>query len=77
MSDLDAALEPVRQILAGREADRKQSAAIKARLEEATAQLAKLRAANGNGVAAAAIDWTKFEQNQADLEQVIRKLRSY
>jgi len=81
MSDLDAALDRVRQIPARRAAARKESEAIKAMLDKATALLAKPSAApaavngspSGNGYVG--LDRATFDQNLADVREIAQRLR--
>ncbi len=82
MSDLDTALERVRQIPARRAAAQKESEAIKAMLDEATALLARPPAApaaangsaSGNGYVA--LDRATFDQNLADVREIAKRLRN-
>jgi hypothetical protein len=87
MSDLDAALERVREIPARRAAARKELAAIRVMLDQATALLTKPPAApaamngsvSGNGSASengyVALDRATFDQNLVDVAEIAKRLR--
>jgi hypothetical protein len=78
MSDLDAALEQVRQIPARRAAAQKELAAIKARLDQATAMLVKAPAAVNGSTSAngyVALDRATFDQNLIDVREIAKRLR--
>lgn len=76
MSDLDATLDTVRQIREWRAADRTESAAIKALLDEAAAHLTRPPARNGSTNGDAAVDRAAFDQNLADVREIAVRLRN-
>ena len=73
MSDLDAALEPVRQILARRAAERSngnsESERIKALLARATELLERPPAPASSTNGSVALDRATFDQNLADVRE--------
>ncbi|HJV08522.1 MAG TPA: hypothetical protein VJ653_02550 [Acidimicrobiales bacterium] len=82
MSDLDAALEPVREILERREAERRNGTSRSDSLETllaATAALQQPALVNGSvapAEAAASPDWEQYERNRADIREIVKKLRN-
>jgi hypothetical protein len=79
VSDLDAALESVRDIREGLEAERRNnplSETLK-RLQAAVAALHELAPAPANGASGASgADWDLYERNQADIGEIVTRLRN-
>jgi hypothetical protein len=68
MSDLDAALEPVREILERRDAKRSNGSAAPAPPPPASA--------NGSAERAASPDWDVYERNRAEIQEIVKRLRN-
>ena len=76
MSDLDAALESLRDIMDRLDADRRNAATSESlkRLQAAVAALQELPPSTANGARAA--DWDLYERNRADIREIVKRLRN-
>ena len=78
MSDLDAALEPVREILERGDARRANGRSNAEEIEKLLAAAARLEATSvaRAPTGATAADWAVVEQNLADVREIVKKLRN-
>ncbi len=75
MSDLDAALESLREIRETLEAERRNNPLPETleRLQAAVAAVDEPAPAPANGAKA---DWALYEQNRADIREIVKRLRN-
>jgi len=79
VSDLDAALEPVRQILERRDAARANGSSEPGDLKrvlESAAALQQVAPANGAAEHSTDVDWAAYERNRAVIREVVKTLRN-
>ena len=72
MSDLDAALESLRESMERLDARNGRAAESVKRLQAAVAALEEIPPTP----AVSTTDWTLYEQNQADIREIVKRLRN-
>jgi len=75
VSDIDAALEPVREFLARREAERRDGSSDSESLEKLQAAVAALQEP-APAPAASGADWDLYERNRAEIKKIVKRLRN-